>query len=89
MLLGDSAHPLLSFTSQGASSALEDSYLLSQLLEDKSRFSNTSELYERFYQIRKPIINECIRGGRVLLEQFLYPEKYKKIDLPFVSYATK
>lgn len=89
MLIGDSAHPLLSFTSQGVSSALEDSYILSKLLEDKSQFSNTHELYSYFYKIRKPLINKCISGGRELLDQFLFPEKYEHVDLPFVSYGTK
>ena len=89
LLIGDSAHPLLSFTSQGASAALEDAACLSNLLLKNPASDNPDELYSEFYRLRKGDIQKYIEGGRMLLDQFLYPENYTKTNLPFLNYATK
>ena len=78
VLLGDAAHPLLSFTSQGVNSALEDSCLLSNIILNKESF----ELYN---EKRKPIVAEYLSGGRDLLDQFLHPDKYESFKVPFIQ----
>lgn len=81
--LGDAAHPLIPFTSQGVTSALKDSYILTQLLlEDKS----LHETFERYEQDRKPEIETHIRNGRILLEQFLLPLDQQPKDTLPISY---
>lgn len=78
VLLGDAAHPLLSFTSQGVNSALEDSCLLSKLIINK-------ESFELFNEKRKPVIAEYLYEGRNLLDQFIHPEKYDNFKVPFIQ----
>jgi 2-polyprenyl-6-methoxyphenol hydroxylase-like FAD-dependent oxidoreductase/predicted DsbA family dithiol-disulfide isomerase len=89
LLIGDSAHPLLSFTSQGAGAALEDAACLSNLLLQNPDPKNLDELYSEFYRLRKGSIQNYIEGGRVLLDQFLNPKNYTHTHLPFLNYATK
>ncbi len=88
VLIGDSAHPLLSFTSQGVNSALEDAQILANLLHD-NRDVKAVELFEKFDEVRRPIIQEAINGGRLILDQFLYPEKYSNFKVPFVEHGAK
>ncbi len=78
ILVGDAAHPLLSFTSQGVNSALEDSCLLSKLIINK-------ESFEEYNEKRKPIVTEYLYGGRDLLDQFLHPDKYESFKVPFIQ----
>ena len=78
ILLGDAAHPLLSFTSQGVNSALEDSCLLSKIIIN-------NESFELYNEKRKPIVSEYLYGGRDLLDQFLYPDKYESFKVPFIQ----
>ena len=78
VLLGDAAHPLLSFTSQGVNSALEDSFLLSSLIVNGASFN-------QFNELRKPVIAEYLYEGRFLLDQFLHPEKYESFKVPFIQ----
>jgi 2-polyprenyl-6-methoxyphenol hydroxylase-like FAD-dependent oxidoreductase/predicted DsbA family dithiol-disulfide isomerase len=89
LLIGDSAHPLLSFTSQGASSAMEDGYFLAKLLREKHTYKNQNELYDAFYDSRKDAISHFIDGGRMLLDQFLHPENHETTNLPFLNYGNK
>lgn len=84
MLIGDAAHPVLAFTSQGVNSALEDADLIAQLLGEYPEVT-LKELYDRFDKIRKPVIESTLDGGRLLLDQFLYPEKYENFQVPFVD----
>jgi 2-polyprenyl-6-methoxyphenol hydroxylase-like FAD-dependent oxidoreductase len=88
VLVGDSAHPLLSFTSQGVNSALEDAYLLAKILNENPN-EKVSALYDQFNDIRRPIIQEAIEEGRLILDQFLHPEKYSNFKVPFVEYGSK
>ena len=83
VFLGDAAHPLIPFTSQGVTSALKDSYILTQLLLEENDLQETFEKYEI---TRKPEIETHIKNGRILLEQFLLPlEKQSSYALP-ISY---
>lgn len=81
--LGDAAHPLIPFTSQGVTSALKDSYILTQLLLENT---NLQESFEKYEQERKPEIEIHIKNGRILLEQFLLPVNEQPKDSLPISY---
>ncbi|CAG8256644.1 unnamed protein product [Penicillium salamii] len=55
LLLGDAAHAMSPHAGQGVSMALEDSFLLSRLLEDPSR--PLPEVFAKFDEIRRPRVN--------------------------------
>ncbi|PIF43966.1 2-polyprenyl-6-methoxyphenol hydroxylase-like FAD-dependent oxidoreductase [Chryseobacterium sp. 52] len=83
VFLGDAAHPLIPFTSQGVTSALKDSYTLTQLLMEGENLQETLKKYE---EERKPEIEIHIKNGRTLLNQFLLPlNEQPKNTLP-ISY---
>lgn len=71
VLLGDSAHPLLSFTSQGANSALEDAVVLTRLIAEAGEDISHEEIFELFYKERKEAIASYIAQGDILLKSFL------------------
>lgn len=56
LLLGDAAHAMQPHAGQGVSMALEDAFLLSRLLEDRTR--SLGDIYKRFDQIRRPRVDE-------------------------------
>ncbi len=85
LLIGDAAHPVLAFTSQGVNSALEDSYLIADLLKDNPT-AKSIDIFKKFDEIRRPVIEKTLNGGRLLLDQFLHHEKYSNIYLPFVDH---
>ncbi|WP_426274765.1 FAD-dependent oxidoreductase [Chryseobacterium sp. S-02] len=83
VFIGDSAHPLIPFTSQGVTSALKDSFTLTQLLMEGNDLQETFKKYE---EERKPEIEIHIKNGRALLNQFLLPlSEQPKNTLP-ISY---
>jgi len=71
LLLGDAAHPLLPFTSQGTGSAIEDARDLSRLLERLP--NNLEHNLQQLARQRLPILRERLRVGRRLQRQFLAP----------------
>jgi len=83
VFVGDAAHPLIPFTSQGVTSALKDSFTLTNLLLEEKNLEETFKTYENE---RKPEIEIHIKNGRVLLDQFLLPlDQQPKNTLP-ISY---
>ena len=84
VLIGDACHPLLPFTSQGINSALEDAYLLAELLQQNLTREN---IFQQYYNERQAIIEKSINDGRILLDQFLYPDKYEHFDKPFIQHS--
>jgi 2-polyprenyl-6-methoxyphenol hydroxylase-like FAD-dependent oxidoreductase len=56
LLLGDAAHAMSPHAGQGVSMALEDTFLLSRLLEDSNR--SLSDVLAKFDDIRRPRVNE-------------------------------
>ncbi len=82
VFLGDAAHPLLAFTSQGANSALEDAAYLLTLLSHQDWEETTEEVFEHYYEIRKDAIQNHIQEGDALLEDFLNLPKTKTFRLP-------
>jgi 2-polyprenyl-6-methoxyphenol hydroxylase-like FAD-dependent oxidoreductase len=83
VFIGDAAHPLIPFTSQGVTSALKDSFTLTNLLVEGNDLQETFKTYE---DNRRPEIDIHIKNGRALLDQFLLPlSEQPKNTLP-ISY---
>ncbi|MGK6343266.1 FAD-dependent oxidoreductase [Chryseobacterium sp. DT-3] len=83
VFVGDAAHPLIPFTSQGVTSALKDSYVLTNLLLEGN---NLPETFQKYEEERKAEIEIHIKNGRALLNQFLLPlNEQQKNTLP-ISY---
>lgn len=83
VFIGDAAHPLIPFTSQGVTSALKDSFVLTNLLLEGNSLTETFKTYE---EVRKAEIEIHISNGRALLNQFLLPLcEQQKNTLP-ISY---
>jgi 2-polyprenyl-6-methoxyphenol hydroxylase-like FAD-dependent oxidoreductase len=71
-LLGDAAHPMLTFTSQGVASALKDALVLGELLDSPTDSSSkVAEALETYSRLRLPEVSEIQRHGRHLRENFL------------------
>lgn len=73
VLVGDAAHPLLTFTSQGVGSALEDGLLLGDALEgiNPASIEQIERSLSSFASERLPILQQRLDGGRSLQRQFL------------------
>jgi 2-polyprenyl-6-methoxyphenol hydroxylase-like FAD-dependent oxidoreductase len=84
VLIGDAAHPLLSFTSQGVNSALEDIDLLIDLINESKGDFNHLDL-DKFSQERIKVNTNYIIEGRALMDRFLFPQKYDNDIVPFIQ----
>lgn len=82
VLVGDAAHPLLSFTSQGANSALEDTVVLAQCLGNQSEEETLDQVFQRYYNLRKDFIMEYIHEGDSLIHAFLHLQDELNYKLP-------
>lgn len=83
VFIGDAAHPLIPFTSQGVTSALKDSFTLTKHLVEEE---NLHEAFRKYEEERKPEIEIHIKNGRILLNQFLLPlDQHTENILP-ISY---
>ncbi|CAB9526781.1 Bifunctional aspartate aminotransferase and glutamate/aspartate-prephenate aminotransferase [Seminavis robusta] len=71
VLVGDAAHPLLPFTSQGVAAALEDALALADALAPEATIESSLINFER---VRRPIVNEYLQGGKRILKDFLQPD---------------
>ncbi|UWX60012.1 FAD-dependent monooxygenase [Chryseobacterium oranimense] len=83
VFIGDAAHPLIPFTSQGVTSALKDSFTLTQYLISEK---DTAEAFRKYEAERKPEIEIHIRNGRILLDQFLKPLHEQTENILPISY---
>ena len=70
-LIGDAAHVFATFTSQGLNTAIEDGYILGNLLSDLSLNSTVQNAFEQFYQMRNDTAERHLNYGRNLKDQFL------------------
>ena len=70
-LLGDAAHPLLPFTSQGANLALEDARILRDLLRGCAEPQAITEALQAYEQQRLPVIRHYVSAGRSMAEAFV------------------
>jgi len=84
VLIGDAAHVLLTLTSQGVSSALEDAICLTDLI-NQSTDQPQAVIFNRFSNLRRGRMEEYFQLGRDLREQFLFPmQSIQKRDMPLI-----
>lgn len=83
VFIGDAAHPLIPFTSQGVTSALKDSHALTKYLVEEN---NITEAFKKYEAERKPEIEIHIKNGRTLLNQFLLPIDQHTDNILPISY---
>lgn len=89
VLIGDSAHPLLPLTSQGANSALLDGVVLARCFKSARRSPNPIKKAFQTYDKKRMIVMETfVSNGKVLLQRFLQPVELKKDPLPFLVSST-
>ncbi len=83
-LIGDAAHPLLPFTSQGANSALEDAALLAHGLEASASEAQVEAAFERYNASRHPVMMRYVEAGRAIAAAFVEPVS-GRTPLPLVT----
>lgn len=72
-LVGDAAHPLLPFTSQGLNLALEDGVLLAETLLRCNSSADVPEALQRYAQRRQPLLPRYVALGRQMAGDFVAP----------------
>ena len=94
VLIGDSAHVFLSFTSQGVNSALQDVIILTECLrsihtQDQmgSHLGDQEKVaLEKYSGQRRAEVERYIDSGRNLAKRFLEPQSFfGEIDIPLVK----
>ena len=82
VLVGDAAHPLLAFTSQGANSAIEDALCLASLLSKQKPEETFENVFEDYYAKRKVFIQKYINEGDELIRDFLEMKTSNEYKIP-------
>ena len=82
VLVGDAAHPLLAFTSQGANSAIEDALCLASLLSEQKPEEKFENVFEDYYAKRKEFIQKYINVGDELVRDFLEMKTSDEFKIP-------
>lgn len=85
LLIGDAAHPLLPFTSQGVAAALEDSIILADAMTDGSLKGNIPAMLRGVSEDRRRDVAAYIEGGRSILASFV--DTSHTFTLPYVDGA--
>ena len=83
-LIGDAAHPLLPFTSQGANSALEDAALLAAALETCANEAQVEAAFARYNAARHAVMMRYVEAGRAIAANFVQPIS-GHVPLPLVT----
>ncbi len=83
VMIGDAAHPLLPFTSQGVSAALEDSVMLADTLAVLAHVGELPAALAGFAADRREDVAVYIDQGRRILEDFV--ETCEPSTLPFID----
>jgi 2-polyprenyl-6-methoxyphenol hydroxylase-like FAD-dependent oxidoreductase len=81
VLIGDAAHLVLPFTSQGVNSALQDAIILGRLLKD-GRHIEFDDVFTTYHQCRKEILEEYHLFGKMMANRFLDPHNFRNEDVP-------
>ncbi|WP_105258489.1 MULTISPECIES: FAD-dependent oxidoreductase [unclassified Pseudoalteromonas] len=81
VLLGDAAHALLPFTSQGVNSAIEDAIELAKIFESSVAGFDVTAL-EHFSVMRKSVVANYLNQGLALQQEFLAPHHHEQ-KIPF------
>ena len=76
VMIGDAAHPMLPFMSQGASASLEDSYALSVFLENFVNLPDTFSKFQRFRYERVEEIQKISSRNRYAFHQSTFLRKF-------------
>lgn len=84
VLIGDAGHPLLPFTSQGVSAALEDAIMLADVLSSGEPAGLAARL-EGFARDRRSDMQGYIEGGRQILRSFV--DVSQGFTVPYVDGA--
>jgi 2-polyprenyl-6-methoxyphenol hydroxylase-like FAD-dependent oxidoreductase len=79
VLVGDSAHPLLPFTSQGVSSAIADAVALADFITSED---DLEKALSRYTSERRELCAPYIAKGRELMRKFLEPLGVNSVALP-------
>ncbi|HEY6307178.1 MAG TPA: NAD(P)/FAD-dependent oxidoreductase [Candidatus Angelobacter sp.] len=82
VLVGDAAHPLSPFTSQGVSSALADAVALARELDGLKTASDLEQTLTRYSRERHDQCAPYLAKGRELSERFLEPLSESSAMLP-------
>jgi aspartate/methionine/tyrosine aminotransferase/2-polyprenyl-6-methoxyphenol hydroxylase-like FAD-dependent oxidoreductase len=87
VLVGDAAHPLSPFTSQGVSSAVSDAVALAENLRSKNlkTLPDLEHALSRYSQERREQCVPYVAKGRELIRHFLTPEIGSTILLPMAE----
>lgn len=88
VLVGDAAHPLSPFTSQGVSSAIADAVVLARELGAVKSGSGMREALNRYSLERHTQCAPYVAKGRDLMERFLAPLSTETAVLPIALTAT-
>ncbi len=87
VLIGDAAHPMSPFTSQGVATALEDAVTLADVLAPALRDAPTravlADRFAHYHRQQAPAWRRRLLHGRALARQFVSPEHHESIDTPF------
>jgi 2-polyprenyl-6-methoxyphenol hydroxylase-like FAD-dependent oxidoreductase len=79
ILMGDAAHPVLPFTSQGVLSAQKDAKLLSDLI--KSQLDKET-VFTSYSNTRMQEMQEHFDNGKAMMANFLLPLKQQSVEIP-------
>lgn len=87
VLIGDAAHPVLSFTSHGATGALEDAVLLAPLIAEARDDEHREALAAALGRVRRDMFTRIVAGGRAIQERFMLPldRQPEGVILPLVK----
>jgi|SRR6267142_3712712 len=81
-LIGDAAHPLLPFTSQGVSAAIEDAAVLADVLTTEVPVEQALVHYSAK---RREICSQFVEQGRNLTQRFLAPQDASSFSMPLAK----
>jgi 2-polyprenyl-6-methoxyphenol hydroxylase-like FAD-dependent oxidoreductase len=87
VLVGDAAHPLSPFTSQGVSSAIADAVVLARELDGRNAKAGLEQALERYSCERHAHCAPYVAKGRELMERFLGPLSIETAVLPIALRA--
>jgi 2-polyprenyl-6-methoxyphenol hydroxylase-like FAD-dependent oxidoreductase len=81
-LVGDAAHPLSPFTSQGVSSAISDAVVLAREVDSSLTADELAPALERYSAERRQQCQPFVAKGRALMQRFLEPLAQEQVLLP-------
>jgi len=84
VLIGDAGHLALPFTSAGTTNAFVDAKLIVELLLSEN---TCKDAFNKFYELRAPVVEEHLKLGRKLKAEFLnfHLQKNGEIKVPLIA----